>query len=68
MANTSDQIKDLVKKRLPENSQLIDFIQANEKYEKLVKEGMILKRGYNIMTTGEIYNSISNNSYCQKFH
>ena len=35
----------------PENDHLQDFIQASKNYEELLKEGLVIRRGYNLMTT-----------------
>ena len=47
------------------NSQLNAFIKANEEYQKLINEGLATKRGFNIMTTEEIYNPTSHFTYTQ---
>ena len=63
--NISEKVEDLIQKKSPENAQINDFIRANEEYEKLIQDGLTTKRGYNIMTTEEIYNPALNFSYSQ---
>jgi len=65
--NIADKIENLIKTKLPDNTQINDFIKANEEYQKLIKEGLASKRGFNIMTTEEIYNPVSNYIYTQSF-
>lgn len=63
--NIADKIEDLIKTKSPENNQISDFIKANEEYQKLIQEGLTTKRGFNIMTIGEIYNPTLNCYYSQ---
>ena len=63
--NISQKAEDLIKSKSPEAAQLKEFIRANEEYQKLIEEGLAMKRGYNIMTTEEIYNPALNSSYSQ---
>ena len=58
--NISEKVEDLIKTKSPDNTQISNFIQANEEYEKLVQEGLTMKRGFNLMTTEEIYNPLLN--------
>lgn len=63
--NISEKVEDLIKTKSPDNAQLNEFIRANEEYQKLIQEGLTMKRGFNIMTTEEIYNPALNCSYSQ---
>jgi hypothetical protein len=63
--NISEKVEDLMKEMNPDNAQVKDFIRANEEYQKLIQEGLTMKRGFNIMTTGEIYNPALNCSHSQ---
>lgn len=69
--NIAEKVEDLIKSNTPDNAQINGFIKANEEYEKLVQEGLTNKRGFNIMTTDEIYNPSLNSSFSQppqQFH
>ena len=69
--NISEQIVDLIKSKSPDNDQLNEFTKACEEYQKLIQDGLTMKRGYNIMTTEEIYNPALNSSFSQpsqRFH
>ncbi len=61
----SNRIEDLIKTKYPDNAQFKDFILANEKYQKLIQNGLAMKRGFNILTTEEIYNPALNCSHLQ---
>lgn len=63
--NISEIVEDLIKSKTPNKAQINEFIKANEDYEKMVQSGFTVKRGYNIMTTEEIYSPASNCSYSQ---
>jgi len=63
--NISEKVEDLIKTKAPDNAQINEFIRANEEYQKLIQEGLTIKRGFNIMTTEEIYNPALNCSYSQ---
>ncbi|MCX6251613.1 MAG: hypothetical protein NTX61_12780 [Bacteroidetes bacterium] len=63
--NISEKVEDLLKTKISDNAQINQFIRANEEYEKLIHDGLTIKRGYNIMTTEEIYNPGLNCSYSQ---
>jgi len=61
----SEKIEDLLNTLHPEKAHLNDFIKASEEYERLIQEGLTKKRGFNIMTTEEILNPVSNFTYSQ---
>jgi hypothetical protein len=63
--NITDKIENLIKTKFPDNVQINYFIRANEEYQKLLQDGLTTKRGFNILTTEEIYNSTPNCSYNQ---
>lgn len=63
--NISDKVKILLESKLPEDTQIRNFIRANESYEKLIRDGLAVKRGFNIMTKEEIYNPALNSSSYQ---
>ena len=63
--NISEKVEDLIKTKYPGNTQLNEFIRANEEYQKLIQEGLTTKRGFNILTTEEIYNPALNCSHSQ---
>lgn len=63
--NIADQIENLIGKKFPDGDQINDFIRADEEYKKLIQEGLAIKRGFNIMTTEEIYNPVLNYTYTQ---
>lgn len=50
--------EDFIKSKFIDPSQLEGFIQASEEYKKLIEDGLVIKRGYNIMTTEEIFNPL----------
>ena len=58
--NIADKIEILIKTKVPDNDRLKEFIKANDEYQKLIQEGIAIKRGFNIMTTEEIYSPVSN--------
>lgn len=60
-----NKIADKLETLIRDNSQLNAFIKANEEYQKLINEGLATKRGFNIMTTEEIYNPTSHFTYTQ---
>ena len=66
--NISEKVEDLIKTKSPDIAQLKEFIRANEEYQKLIQEGLTMKRGFNIMTTQEIYNPALNCSHSQLSH
>jgi len=69
--NISEDIEDLIKTKSPVNAQINEFIRADEEYQKLIQNGVTMKRGFNIMTTEEIYNPALNSSFSQtwqRFH
>lgn len=59
MEPISEKLQELIKKKEAEEMPKAetDFIQASKEYERLVNEGLVVKRGYNLMTTQEIYES-----------
>jgi len=63
--NIADKLETLIRDKSPENSQINAFIKANEEYQKLIDEGLATKRGFNIMTTEEIYNPTLHFTYTQ---
>jgi hypothetical protein len=63
--NISEKVEDLIKTKSPDNAQLNEFKRANEEYQKLIQEGLTMKRGFNILTTEEIYNPALNCSHSQ---
>lgn len=63
--NISEKVEVLIKTKSPDNAQVNDFIQASKEYEKLIQEGLTMRRGFSIMTTGEIFNPALNCSYIQ---
>jgi hypothetical protein len=65
--NIVDKIENLIESNVPDNAQINDFIRVTEEYQKLVNEGLTIKRGFNLMTTEEIYNDSSNYSLNQTF-
>jgi hypothetical protein len=66
--NISEKVEDLINTKSSDNAQLNEFIRANEKYQKLIQEGLTMKRGFNLMTTQEIYNPALNCSHSQSSH
>jgi hypothetical protein len=56
----SQEAENLIKEKESNLSQLKNLIIASEDYEKLIQTGMTKKRGFNILTTDEIYNPIFN--------
>ena len=60
-----EEILNVVGTNPPADSDLNTFIKADEEYKQLIKEGLTTKRGFNIMTTGEIYSSAVSNIYSQ---
>jgi hypothetical protein len=64
--NISEKVEDLLKAKSTDNAQLSEFIRANEEYQKLIQEGLTMKRGFNILTTQEIYNPALNCSHSQQ--
>ncbi len=57
----ADKLDDLIKTKVVSNdTQINAFIKANEDYQKLLQEGLTTKRGFNLMTTEEIYSPILN--------
>ena len=56
--NIADKIENLIRTKFPDNAQINDFIRANEEYQKLIREGLAIKRGFNILTTEEIYKPV----------
>jgi hypothetical protein len=63
--NIVNEIENLIENRSPDNEQINSFIKANEEYQKLIKEGLTMKRGYNLLTTEEIHHSPSNYVFMQ---
>ena len=63
--NISENLESLIKTNHPDDEHLNNFIKASEEYEKLVKEGLTTKRGFNLMTIGEILDPVSNFTYSQ---
>lgn len=63
----TNEMENLIKTGAPENAQINNFIKADEEYQKLLKEGLTTKRGFNILTTEEIYRLSSSSSYNQSF-
>ena len=63
--NISDKVENLIQTKSPDDAQINNFIKANEEYEKLIQDGLTVKRGFNIMTTEEIYNPALNGSSYQ---
>lgn len=63
--NISDKVENLIKTKSPKKSRINDFIRADKNYQKLIQEGLTMKRGFNIMTTEEIHNPALNCSYSQ---
>jgi|WetSurMetagenome_2_1015567.scaffolds.fasta_scaffold543242_2 hypothetical protein len=61
----TDNVETLISTKLPDNSQINSFLKANEEYQKLIQEGLTVKRGFNIMTSEEIYNSSLNYQFNQ---
>jgi hypothetical protein len=57
--NIADKVETLIKNNTPDNEQIVSFIKADEEYQKLIQEGLTSKRGYNLLTTEEIYHSSS---------
>lgn len=59
MDSISEKLQELIEQKdaqeMPKSE--TDFIQASKEYERLVNEGLVVKRGYNLMTTQEIYES-----------
>jgi hypothetical protein len=69
--NISEKVEDLIKTKSSNDVQLNKLIRADEEYQKLIQDGLTMKRGFNIMTTEEIYNPALNSSYTQpseRFH
>jgi hypothetical protein len=63
--NIADKIEELIRTKLPDDTQIEEFVKANEEYQKLIQMGLAKERGFNILTTGEIYLFSSNSIYCQ---
>lgn len=61
----ADKIENLIRTKFPDNTEINAFIKANEEYQKLIKEGLATKRGFNIMTTEEIYYPVLHYKYTQ---
>ncbi len=53
--NISERLEDFIQPKSSDNKQVDAFVKAAEEYEKLIREGLAKKRGFNIMTIGEIY-------------
>lgn len=66
--NLSKSIEDLVKAIDLDNAQIKEFMKADEEYKKLLQEGMTEKRGFNLLTTQEIYDPALNCSHKQFSH
>lgn len=60
-----EKVENLIRTKVPDNAQINAFIIADAEYQKLIKEGLATKRGFNIMTTGEIYNPVLDYKYTQ---
>ena len=63
--NISERFENLLQTKTPEEAQINNFIRANEGYEKLIQDGLAVKRGFNLLTTEEIYNPALNGSAYQ---
>jgi hypothetical protein len=63
--NIADKVEELIRTKLPDDTQIEEFVKANEEYQKLIQMGLAKERGFSILTTGEIYLFSSNNFYCQ---
>ena len=63
--NISEKVEELIKTKHIDNTQLNEFIKANEEYKKLIQEGLTMERGFNLLTTQEIYNPALNCSHKQ---
>jgi hypothetical protein len=63
--NIADKVEELIRTKLPDDTQIEEFVKANEEYQKLIQMGLAKERGFSILTTGEIYLFSSNNIYCQ---
>jgi len=61
----SRNLETLIRERPNENADISDFILASKEYDILIQKGLVNKRGFNIMTTEEIYNPISGTIYSQ---
>ncbi len=61
----SEKVENLLQKKAPDEAQINNFIKANEGYEKLIQDGLAIKRGFNLLTTQEIYNPALNGSSYQ---
>lgn len=63
--NSSTKIEKLINEKSADNTQINNFIKASEEYQRLLKDGLTKKRGFNILTTEEIYNPILKQLYIQ---
>ena len=63
--NILDIIKETMDSKSKNLNHIDSLIKASEDYEKLIKDGLAKKRGFNLMTTDEIYNPALNCFYSQ---
>lgn len=63
--NISNKVENLLKTNSKDDALINSYIEASKEFEKLVQEGLTSKRGFNLMTTEEIYNPTLNCSYSQ---
>ena len=67
-SNISNELEKLQSSQFSTDDQKNEFIHASEEYNDLVKNGLAIKRGFNIMTIQEIYNPVLNCSFKQVGH
>jgi hypothetical protein len=65
--NISDELEEVIRTKSPNNPQINGYIKAEKEYERLVKDGLATKRGYNLLTTEEIYLPVSSCTFSQSF-
>jgi len=61
----AEKVEELITENNPDNEEINEFIKAIEEYNKLIEQGLVKERGFNILTTEEIYLFNSKNAYCQ---
>lgn len=64
--NITDKIESLINSKSLDKTDINSFVDASNKYDDLVMQGLTSKRDYNILTVGEIYTPVSNCQYDKK--
>lgn len=57
--------EELINSKTHDAEKLQDLINAIDEYKRLIDEGLTAKRGYNLLTTEEIFNPALNCSFGQ---